>query len=277
MKGTYRFRKSATSNDATLDAFNDMGAQGYALACSLTSSTATGDYYVSDTAHAGHKFKYMQQPEAGKLSDFLAQLDEQGANGFMFKSPMVLDGFRNLFVRDTSRSDKFTYKALEADLQTPQDMADELNAQGAIGYRYLGPMFTSDGSSFRLYVNRNDGVTYEYVVEKSATVDREGLQDLLTAKGAEGLYMRASEVIGTAFVEVDIYEKNSAQQGAVEYLVEPNPSNYSQQAILDDMNRNAANGFFWQSQLVLNDRTECTISVKNGGLLLMPLVGAAFP
>jgi hypothetical protein len=56
--------QTAASHAQMLNAANSMGADGYALFSSLAgsiSSTGTeiGDFYLTDTAHAGRKFSYV--------------------------------------------------------------------------------------------------------------------------------------------------------------------------------------------------------------------------
>lgn len=288
--GTYRLQAGASSNAQGLADANRMGAEGYALVTSLANTVGTsvtiGDYYMSDTAHTGHKLTYALQPDEATLAGFLDQLNRQGANGYALKSSVVssadFQDVQNLYVKNTSRSDQFSYEALTTDLQTPQAMADELNRQGSRGFRFIGPMIVGS-TMFTLYVRRSDGVTYQYTVEAESNAytaaDRAGLQAVLDAKGAGGWLIRGTEAKGPVQAPsfMNIYEKSSAQSGAIEYAVEATSNNASLQDLLGSMNSNAAKGFFWLSQDITGDGKINTISVKNGGTLLHPLSGVSFP
>lgn len=293
--GSYSLRTAATGHDQMLSDANTLGAQGFVLVSALaTQMTATspgviGDFYVSDTAHAGHKFAYLLQPQPGNLTEFLAQLNQQGGNGYMFKSGSVfgnVSDIRNVYVKDTSRSDQFSYEASTTIPQTPQAMADEINRQGARGLRYLGQYSIGTALIFSLYVKRNDSVTYQYTLENQShpmgPADRAALQSQLAAKGAQGLFFRGTEVFGQSANPAqqeyaDVYEKSSALNGTIEYLVKAASTGDSLDDILKSMNGNAANGFFWLSQTMTSDMKMSTVSVKNGGSLLHPLAGVSFP
>ena len=288
--GTYKLKAGASSHAQMLTDVNSMGADGYVFLSSLAGTyTATsveiGDFYLSDTAHAGRKFSYVNPAAASTMADFVTQLNQQGSSGYMYKSDAVfgsVSDIRSVYVKDNSRSDQFSYKAVSPVGVTAAAFAADLNTQGAAGYRYLGPQIDSKGVIFSLYAKRNDSVTYQYDVlplsTPSPAADSAGLQKLLTAKGAQGWFMRGTEglgALGTTFV--DVYEKSSAQSGAIEYLVEPTSSNVSVQTQLTSMNTNAAKGFFFLSQFSTSDNKFSTISVKNSVWMIHPLAGVSFP
>ncbi|MBH1963460.1 MAG: hypothetical protein I8H77_03935 [Comamonadaceae bacterium] len=288
--GTYSLQPGAATNGGALADANRMGAQGYALVTPLaiTSglSVVAGDFYLSDTAHAGHKLEYLLQPDEASLAGFLAQLNRQGAGGYALKSSMVFPSsptdIRHLYVKNTSRSDQFSYEALTTDPQTPQAVAEELNRQGARGFRFIGPMIVG-GAMFSLYVKRSDGVTYQYAVDAQGSAysaaDRPGLQTLLDAKGADGWLVRGSVGKGSpvSMSFMSIYEKSSVQSGAVQYAVDALSANASLNDMVRDMNTQASKGFFWLFQQVTSNGQISTISVKNGGTLVHALAGVSFP
>ncbi|MDR2299991.1 MAG: hypothetical protein LBE30_16805 [Comamonas sp.] len=290
--GTYQLKAGAETHSQMLADANAMGANGYVLFSSLTGAmTATtrpdiGDFYLSDTAHAGRKFSYVNPASPGSMSDFLNQLNQQGSSGYMYKSgaafPNEGNDFREIYVKDNSRNDQFTYRTVTPVATTAQTFSAELNAQGQAGYRYLGPQIIN-GVNFSLYAKRNDNVTYEYQVNSinsaSPAADNAGLQKLLTEKGAGGWFMRGVEGLGDApnFSFVDVYEKSSAQSGAIEYLVESSQIGIPLQTQLDSMNANAAKGFFFFSQYGTEDGKFSAISIKNSAWMIHPLAGVSFP
>lgn len=96
-----------------LDAANSMGADGYVLFSSLAGSISPtgaeiGDFYLTDSAHAGRKFSYVNPAAQPSRIGFLAQLNQQGSSGYMYKSDAVFSDvgdIRSVYVKDNSRSD----------------------------------------------------------------------------------------------------------------------------------------------------------------------------
>ena len=88
--GTYKLGgQTAASHAQMLNAANSMGADGYALFSSLAgsispTSTEIGDFYLTDTAHAGRKFSYVNPAAQPTRIAFLAQLNQQGSSGYMY-------------------------------------------------------------------------------------------------------------------------------------------------------------------------------------------------
>jgi hypothetical protein len=76
---------------------------------------------------------------------------------------------------------------------------------------------------------------------------------------------------------VDVFEKSSAQNGAIEYLVEASASSDSLTTQLSNMNANAANGFFYFSGIMTADGKTSTIYAKNSAWMINPLAGVTFP
>ena len=120
MTGTYKLKAGASSHAQMLTDVNSMGADGYVFLSSLAGTyTATsveiGDFYLSDTAHAGRKFSYVNPAAASTMADFVTQLNQQGSSGYMYKSDAVfgsVSDIRSVYVKDNSRSDQFSYKAV---------------------------------------------------------------------------------------------------------------------------------------------------------------------
>ncbi|GEQ74583.1 hypothetical protein CTTA_1588 [Comamonas testosteroni] len=290
--GTYKMGgQTATSHAQMLDAANSMGADGYALFSSLAgsispTSTEIGDFYLTDTAHAGRKFSYVNPAAQPSRIAFLAQLNQQGSSGYMYKSDAVfsdLGDIRSVYVKDNSRSDQFSYRAVTPVATTAEAFATELNGQGAEGYRYLGPQIINS-ELFSLYAKRNDSITYTYQVDKlgsaSSAADAAAMRARLAQKGADGWFIRGTQELGGDPLNmnyVDVFEKSSAQNGAIEYLVEASASSDSLTTQLNNMNANAANGFFYFSGIMTADGKTSTIYAKNSVWMINPLAGVTFP
>jgi hypothetical protein len=92
--GQYRMETGAENFDAALSAMNSLGSQGYAFTYSLAVGGATfpvpiGDFYVTDTAHTGTRLDYRMVPDVAGVSALVAQLNAQGAQGYLYKSGMA--------------------------------------------------------------------------------------------------------------------------------------------------------------------------------------------
>lgn len=289
--GTYKLGgQTATSHAQMLDAANSMGADSYVLFGPLVGAISAtgaeiGDFYLTDTAHAGRKFSYVNPAAQPSRIGFLAQLNQQGSSGYMYKSDAVFSDIsdtRSIYVKDNSRSDQFSYRTV-APATTAENFAAELNAQGVEGYRYLGPQMVSN-EMFSLYAKRNDSVTYSYQVDKlsspSSAADAVEMRARLAQKGADGWFIRGTQGLGNdpmSMSYVDVFEKSSAQNGAIEYLVEAASINDALTTQLSNMNANAAKGFFYYSGIVTADNKTSTIYVKNIAWMIHPLAGVSFP
>lgn len=276
--GSYSLKPAATSFNQMLADANAMGATGFALLSELVAGNGqSSDFYVSDTAHAGQKLQYQLLPVVATLPEFLTQLNQQGSNGYMFKSFAALGNpgeMRNVLVKNASRSETFSYEATSSTGQTAQAFQADLNARGARGFRWIGPAMVGS-SMVNLYAKRSDGSTYEYMVEAELDETLANMKTHWNSKGVNGWLARGSQGLGSA--SVDMYEKSSAQSGAVEYRVEPQTAGMSPADMKDQMNANAADGFFFFSEIVDSAGAVGVISIKNGGLLVHPLAGVSFP
>ncbi|MPN42017.1 hypothetical protein SDC9_189573 [bioreactor metagenome] len=102
----------------------------------------------------------------------------------------------------------------------------------------------------------------------------------LAQKGADGWFIRGTQRLGGDPLNmsyVDVFEKSSAQNGAIEYLVEASASSDSLTTQLSNMNANAAKGFFYFSGIMTADNKTSTIYAKNSAWMINPLAGVTFP
>ncbi|MDR6214157.1 hypothetical protein QE399_001846 [Paracidovorax wautersii] len=278
--GQYRLLPAATDFAGALAAMNAQGAEGFAFLSAMGPSGAPGafgDFYVSDTAHTGVRLEYATQPNAASADAALAQMNAQGTHGFQYKSGVSygsVSDLRSLYVKDASRSNTYSYERQPATGAVDRAAFDaQLNAQGARGYRFVGPLAVGN-EFFSLYVKDASATTYSYTLRDAGAANGAALQQQLSELGAQGfMYQGALVVQGSTVV---MFEKSSAQNGPLEYQVEE-----SNQSSLDQMlarlNERAAQGFFFFSDVVAGDGKIYTISVKNAVALRHPLAGITFP
>lgn len=281
--GQYRLLTAAADFTSSLAAMNAQGAQGYAFLSPMgpNASTVFGDFYVTDTAHAASKFDYVALPDAASADAALAQMNAQGAKGYAYKSGMAfgsITDLRSLYVKDTSRSMSYSYERLPTSAATTRTAYEsQLNAEGAKGFRSVGPLFVG-GDMFNLYGKDSSSATYTYTLRTATgqfgVANGAALQQQVNELGAQGYLYLGANVLGSETVM--IYEKSSTQNGAVEYSVDQSTETSLNQ-LLAQLNERAAKGYFFFSDIVANDNKIYTISVKNAAALRNPLAGIAFP
>ncbi len=281
--GQYAMQPAA-SGAAALAAFNDQGSRGYAfIGTQSTSGDSAGtDFYVTDTAHSGSRLAYEFIAQASSGDALVAQLNQQGARGFAFKAPYLSDasGIRLLTVRDTTRSVTYSYERLPISGSLGSDAFQaQLDAEGARGYRLVGPM-GAGADSFNLYVKDSSATTYAYTViplsGSGGMASGDALRQRLNEQGAQGrFYLGAFVLQGQASAQV--FEKSSAQSGPIDYDLSTVSLQVSASQRLAAMNQRAAQGLFFVSDLTTDDGSVYTLSARNAASLRSPLAGIAFP
>ncbi len=288
--GQYRMETGAENFDAALSAMNTLGAQGYAFTYSLASGGTTfpipiGDFYVTDTAHTGTRLDYRMVPDMAGVSALVAQLNAQGAQGYLYKSGMAFPSstqdLRNLYVRSSSAAATYSYETRPAvgALDT-SGFTQQLAEMSGRGFRYTGPLISGD-EMFNLYVKDSKAPAFEYAVFALAApfgmANGTALKQRLDEMGAKGHLLRGALVLRGNTEGVQLYEKSGDQQGAIEYRLESVSNNASLAQRLEQFNRNAAEGFFAFGDVVTDDGQFHSISVRNVKRMVHPLAGASFP
>ncbi len=274
----------AASGAALLAAMNDQGSRGYAYLSALaTGGGVQSDFYVTDTAHGSSRLTYETVAQASSGDGLVAQLNQQGARGFAFKAPYMSaggSGISLLTVRDAARGTTYAYErqAISGSLGSDAFQA-QLNAEGARGYRLVGPVGAGQ-DSFNLYVKDSSATTYAYTVIPvsgfGGMASGDALRQRLNEQGAQGrFYLGAFSLQGGASGQV--FEKSSAQNGAVEYDLSAVNLQQTADQRLAAMNQRAAQGFFFVSDLSTDDGSSYTLSARNAASLRSPLAGIAFP
>ncbi len=280
--GQYIAQPSA-SGAALLAAMNDQGSRGYAYLSAMVTGSAQNDFYVTDTAHSSSRLTYETVAQADSGDGLVAQLNQQGARGFAFKGPYMSGdgpGISLLTVRDAARGATYSYErqAISGSLGSDAFQA-QLNAEGARGYRLVGPIGAGQ-DSFNLYAKDSSATTYSYTVipvsGSGGMASGDALRQRLNEQGAQGgFYLGAFSLQGGAIGQV--FEKSSAQSGAVEYDLSAVSLQQTADQKLAAMNQRAAQGFFFVSDLSTDDSSTYTLSARNAASLRSPLVGVAFP
>lgn len=288
--GQYRLLPAANSFASALATANAQGAQGYALMSSLATMTSpttnvVGDFYLSDTAHKNARLDYLADPEPGSVGELLAQLNQRGSQGYLLKSGAVFPGneqdVRSLYVRDSSIQRTYTYETAAAwNGMDAKSFGEQLNKQGARGFRWVGPMMLGE-QMFGLYVKDSTATTYEYTLDTLGTgqyteANGKALQSALDTQGAAGRLTRGALILAKE-VTVSVYEKSSQQQGAIRYLLDAASSVEPLESMNARFNTNAAKGFFFLTGSVTADGAMFAISVFNAVSLTNPLAGPTFP
>jgi hypothetical protein len=171
--GQYRMETGAENFDAALSAMNSLGSQGYAFTYSLAVGGATfpvpiGDFYVTDTAHTGTRLDYRMVPDVAGVSALVAQLNAQGAQGYLYKSGMAFPSstqdLRNLYVRSSSAAATYSYETRPAvGALDSSGFSQQLAEMSGRGFRYVGPLISGD-EMFNLYVKDSKAPAFEYAV-----------------------------------------------------------------------------------------------------------------
>lgn len=291
--GQYRQESAATSMEAALAAMNAQGAQGYAFVSTFVadaggSAQASGDFYLQDTAHAGSRLQYAAIAQPATADALLALLNQQGAGGFAYKAPLSFgsaSGIQGLFVKDTSKSLTYTYERQPMSSALSRDgFVAQLNAQGARGFRLVGPM-VAGSESFNLYMKDSSANTYAYVgldgLPSSPATYGDALRQRLDEQGGQGRLWIGDFVL-QAGASASIFEKSAAQSGAIRYSVEPSSGTQSLAQLQSQFNARAAQGLFYYSDVGVTDlgtSQSARFSVSVGGALAMrnPLAGITYP
>lgn len=148
---SYTLETAAESSAASLAQVNSFGAAGY---YNLGSTYAIGGSTVRIFEKATTASTYLTELLArpANASEFMAQLNAQGARGFRFKSEFVFsDGRLVIYEKDASQSAAFTFSALDPS-STSAALITQANAEGQQGRALVGDYVLPDGSMKTLYV-----------------------------------------------------------------------------------------------------------------------------
>ncbi len=162
-----------------------------------------------------------------------------GANGLFATS--------SVYVKDTTAT--FTYE-LPATPTTVPTLLDQMNAQGAKGFKWGGPYFVG-GANYTLYRKSSDSTsTYTYLLPSAQGVDTSAaLLVQANAQGANGYYYMGPQLIGQ--LTVNVYQKDSA--GAAKYSYETLAPATTDTAFLDQLNSQGGKGLRFRTAYVFGN------------------------
>lgn len=151
---TYQYELLAEAN--TTNGFiaqaNSQGARGFYFIFTYTIGGATVSMYGKDSSNAVYQYELYPATDVNVTADnFVVQANAQGARGFKYVTGFYFGGnpsgdtARNIYVKDTTQSATFSYKA---QLQTSNaaTLVTQANAEGQLNFIYAGAqVFFPDG------------------------------------------------------------------------------------------------------------------------------------
>jgi hypothetical protein len=143
-----------TTNAGFLTQVNAQGDRGFGYIGSYIfglNAADTVNFYGKVTGSAA-KYSYRLEPLLNAPDTFIAQANAQGLQGFKFQSGAVFTGepansgnqFKALYVKDTSQSATFDWKAIST-VSTPMTFVNQANNEAASGYIFLSGYVFVDG------------------------------------------------------------------------------------------------------------------------------------
>jgi hypothetical protein len=197
---------------------------------------------------------YEALPPAADAAAFLDRLNAQGARAFRFFSGLAFPTgpasaeVVDAYVKDAEATYSFE---LLPDASSASALQDQLNAQGARGFKWGGP-YVVGGQSRTLYRKDNSSASnYTYAV-LTAPADSAGYLSQTNAQGASGYYS-----VGGAYLvggtTVLVYQKDT--QGSATYRYEALDQPGSDADFLAQFEAQGARGFRFKTGYVFSDGT----------------------
>lgn len=139
---------------------NSEGANGYKFFGGYLFGTEC-ELYVKVSSPAA-TFSYQALPFiSSSTSDFIAQANAEGANGYKFFGGYLFGTECELYVKDSSQAVTYTYQALPFIASSTSDFIAQANAEGVNGYMFYGGYLF--GTQCELYVKTSSpAATYNY-------------------------------------------------------------------------------------------------------------------
>lgn len=141
----YLAKAPASSPDAFVSEANSEGALGLWYVGPISVGGTQQDLFMGDAA-ATRTYGFQQLPAVTNQTDFMNQLDAQGAQGYRYKGQIALGGTAvNLYVKDLSESATFAYQAEPTPI--PADANALVKQANALNLNYFG-LLSADGANF---------------------------------------------------------------------------------------------------------------------------------
>ncbi|MEO7057263.1 MAG: hypothetical protein ABI143_10690 [Caldimonas sp.] len=204
---TWTFEREAvtTTSSALLSQLQASGARGFRFAGPYFASGATFDLYRKDNG-AATTYIYNVLPVAASSTDFLAQANAQGANGYYATGAAYMVGASTvtIYEKASAGNARYAYEVL-ANSTTDADLLAQLNAEGARGYRFRTSFVFSDGTKNVYEKDTSQASSFVFSNRASQTNSTAYIQQA-NAQGATGEalvgdYVLPSGTISTLYVK----------------------------------------------------------------------------
>ena len=267
---------------AAVGLFNKQGADGYAYVGSYAFNTGTGatpsyaveELFVKGQANTTYQYKAVSEPTPA--TDWLAMLNTEGANGYLYKGSQYFSGnsvsvptgpTNALFVKSSARNTTYSYRQIAG-----ASTLSALNANGADGFASRGE-YAHGSAIYSVYVKDNSSsATFSYVTKPDNSTAPALLADMNTM-GSQMYVYTGTYALGGSIVA--IYEKNSASTVATEYTNAPLSLTKSNQQLVSKANQFAATGYFYFGDLAVS--TNLFSFFYKGAAVTNPISGPVFP
>lgn len=143
---------------------NQQGNRGYFFAGNYILGGNTFSIYVKDNSrNAIYSYQLLPLSLQDAPTDFLAQANAQGQQGYLYRGANVFLGspaaeqYKNMYVKDATQNPRFEYKLLPGGTSS-SSLVTQANAEGAFGYLFGAPLIflpngsTQPGDTRHLYV-----------------------------------------------------------------------------------------------------------------------------
>ena len=145
---TYKLLDATNNSSDFLIQANSEGANGYIWKGNYIFSGTTKSIYIKNAAES-NTFTYKLLDATSSSSDFLAQVNSEGANGYIWKGNYIFSGTtKSIYIKNAAESNTFTYKLLDA-ASSSTDFLAQANSEGDQEYLYKNTYYFN--KSFNLY------------------------------------------------------------------------------------------------------------------------------
>lgn len=183
-KYVYEALSWAVSSTDLISQANIEGAKGFFYTGGNQFSDGIKAIYVTDTSQSS-KYVYETMLWETSSANLIAQANAEGAKGFFYTGGnQFSDGIKAIYVRDTSHSGRYIFKALPK-AASSADLIAQANAEGANGFLYVGDSGFTDGikSIYVTDTSQSDQYTLKAMPQVASSAD---LIAQASAEGANG-------------------------------------------------------------------------------------------
>ncbi len=226
---------------------NQQGQQGFRYRVPFYFSSGSADIFWKLNSSSA-TYQHNLAPTATTRSALLAQLNNAGANGYMFITLLWFTGdtsSQNLLVKKIGSASTYGYRLL-SETDTSTEFASQVNQQGTEGYMWLAPLVIGAGfQSYNLYVTDFSSKRYDCRLITST-----GNQTtLMNQQGASGyLYVTPLSFNGH---NVDLYLRDKTSSKT--YLYASAPIQSSAASALSQYNQMGSQKYLYLTSLVANN------------------------